>query len=42
MSPTPRIDPLAQFDRRFRDAQRAGIQLPEAAALATADRRGHP
>jgi pyridoxamine 5'-phosphate oxidase len=35
-------DPLAQFAVWFRDAETAGIRLPEAAALATASREGAP
>jgi len=35
-------DPILQFRRLFARAQRSGIPLPEAMALATADRRGRP
>ena len=35
-------DPFMQFQHWFADAQRAGIRLPEAMALATADARGRP
>ena len=35
-------DPIARFWRWFGEAQRAGIPLREAMALATADRRGRP
>ena len=42
MAPRSTVDPFARFDRWFRTAERAGIQLPEAAALATADRGGCP
>lgn len=35
-------DPLRQFAAWFRDAQRAGAELPEAVALATATRDGLP
>lgn len=35
-------DPFIQFQRWFSDAQRAGIRLPEAMALATADAEGRP
>ena len=35
-------DPFIQFQHWFTDAQRAGIRLPEAMALATADARGRP
>ena len=35
-------DPLARFRRWFDEARRARIPLPEAMALATADRAGHP
>jgi pyridoxamine 5'-phosphate oxidase len=35
-------DPLARFRVWFNQAQRAGAQLPEAMALATADARGRP
>jgi len=35
-------DPFTQFQHWFTDAQRAGIRLPEAMALATADARGRP
>lgn len=36
------IDPLVQFRRWFRAAQRTGMPLPEAMALATADAKGRP
>lgn len=36
------VDPIAQFNRWFRDAVDAGISLPEAMALATVDGRGRP
>ena len=35
-------DPVAKFRRWLREATRAGAELPEAAALATADGRGRP
>jgi pyridoxamine 5'-phosphate oxidase len=35
-------DPVAQFDRWLRDADEAGIPLPNAMALATADAEGRP
>jgi pyridoxamine 5'-phosphate oxidase len=35
-------DPFIQFQHWFGDAQRAGIRLPEAMAVATADARGRP
>src|SRR5512136_1674591 len=35
-------DPFIQFQHWFTAAQRAGIRLPEAVALATADARGRP
>jgi pyridoxamine 5'-phosphate oxidase len=35
-------DPFRQFERWFADAQGAGIELPEAAALATSTRDGRP
>jgi pyridoxamine 5'-phosphate oxidase len=35
-------DPLRQFTRWFDEAREAGIELPEAAALATADADGQP
>ncbi len=35
-------DPLARFRSWFNQAQRAGVPLPEAMALATADARGRP
>ena len=35
-------DPIARFRRWFADAERTGMPLPEAIALATADRRGRP
>ena len=35
-------DPFIQFQHWFTDAQRAGIRLPEAMALATADAQGRP
>ncbi len=34
------VDPIARFRRWFVQAQRAGAPLPDAMALATADRRG--
>jgi len=36
------LNPIAHFNRWFRQAIAAGVPLPEAMALATADRRGHP
>jgi len=36
------MDPIARFRRWYADAARARIPLPEAIALATADRRGRP
>jgi pyridoxamine 5'-phosphate oxidase len=36
------IDPIVRFRRWFADAERTGAPLPEAIALATADRRGRP
>ena len=36
------VDPVAQFHRWYARAKRAGLQLPNAMALATADRRGGP
>ncbi len=36
------LDPIARFRRWFADAARTRIALPEAMALATADRRGRP
>ena len=35
-------DPMARFQRWFAQARRAGVALPEAMALATADARGQP
>jgi pyridoxamine 5'-phosphate oxidase len=35
-------DPIAQFQRWFDDAQRAGMHEPSAMALATVDAAGHP
>jgi pyridoxamine 5'-phosphate oxidase len=35
-------DPILRFHRWFAQATRAGVRLPEAMALATADRRGTP
>ena len=35
-------DPIAQFRRWLGDAERAGVPLPNAMAIATADARGHP
>jgi pyridoxamine 5'-phosphate oxidase len=35
-------DPLRQFRRWFREAQEAGVPVPEATALATATRDGRP
>ena len=35
-------DPLMQFRRWFEDAERAGIDFPEAMSLATADAEGRP
>src|SRR5512135_2227552 len=35
-------DPFIQFQHWFTEAQRAGIRLPEAMALATADAQGRP
>jgi pyridoxamine 5'-phosphate oxidase len=35
-------DPFRQFERWFRDAREAGIELPEAAALATSGAGGAP
>ena len=35
-------DPIARFRRWFKDAEKTGAPLPEAIALATADRRGRP
>ena len=37
-----RHDPFTQFDRWFAAARHAGIRLPEAMALATADAQGRP
>jgi len=37
-----RHDPFIQFQHWFTAARRAGIRLPEATALATADARGRP
>ncbi len=36
------VDPIARFRRWFAAAERAAVPLPEAIALATADRRGRP
>ena len=36
------MDPIAQFRRWYAAAERTGAPLPEAIALATADRRGRP
>jgi pyridoxamine 5'-phosphate oxidase len=36
------VDPFIQFQHWFTEAQRAGIRLPEAMALATADAKGQP
>lgn len=36
------VDPIAWFRRWLRDAERAGVPLFDACALATADRRGRP
>jgi pyridoxamine 5'-phosphate oxidase len=36
------IDPVAQFHRWYARARRTGLRLPNAMALATADRRGGP
>ena len=36
------VDPIARFRRWYADAVRAGGPLPDAVALATADRRGRP
>ncbi|MFQ5668374.1 MAG: pyridoxamine 5'-phosphate oxidase [Candidatus Binatia bacterium] len=35
-------DPIARFHRWFAQAQKAGVPLPEAMALATADTKGRP
>ncbi len=35
-------DPIARFRRWFAEAERARVPMPEAIALATADRRGRP
>jgi pyridoxamine 5'-phosphate oxidase len=35
-------EPLEQFTRWFEEARRAGLELPEAMTLATADRDGRP
>jgi len=35
-------DPIRQFNRWFAEAQRAGLPLADAVAMATADRRGRP
>jgi pyridoxamine 5'-phosphate oxidase len=35
-------DPLRQFEGWFRDAERAGVEVPEAMTLATATRDGSP
>ncbi len=35
-------DPVSQFARWYRDAEAAGVRLPEAAALATASADGAP
>jgi len=37
-----RADPIVRFQRWFVAARRAGVPLPEAMALATADARGRP
>ncbi len=42
MPTTPPIEPLRRFRRWFHEARRAGIELPEALALATADHAGRP
>lgn len=42
MATTPPNEPLTRFRRWFREAQRAGIELPESMALATADAAGRP
>ncbi len=36
------LDPIAKFKRWYADAERARVPMPEAIALATADRRGRP
>lgn len=36
------VDPIARFRRWYREAERAGIPLPNAVALATATRDGRP
>lgn len=38
----PSTDPIATFRRLLARARRAGVSLPEAAVVATADRRGRP
>lgn len=40
--PAPGADPFALFDEWFRAAREAGLFLPEAMTLATADRDGRP
>jgi pyridoxamine 5'-phosphate oxidase len=40
--PQMAADPFIQFQHWFAEAQRAGIRLPEAMALATADAEGRP
>jgi pyridoxamine 5'-phosphate oxidase len=35
-------DPLRQYERWFREAEAAGVRVPEAAAVATATRDGRP
>lgn len=42
MPTTPPTEPLLRFRRWFHAARRAGIELPEAMALATADHAGRP
>ena len=39
---TPDPDPLALFDEWFREAEQAGVEVPEAMTLATADSDGAP
>ena len=39
---TPDPDPLALFDEWFREAEQAGVEVPEAMTLATADSHGAP
>lgn len=36
------LDPIRKFSRWWRDAERTGVPLPEATALATVDSRGRP